>query len=672
MATELRRFPSLESKRTTSSRHTRCQPSASSSLYSARSSLSRFPSLHSTSTRTSTITPVSTTTSPSLVSHDEELAESLDPCLYGHISPLEPADISLYEDIPLVDIDSFRILRVKPGCFGTPLDCELSATTFRRLKSHYSALSYTWDPETICVPVCVNGRMLDVPRSLVDFICTLRSPHRAMRIWVDVICINQQSCDEKTHQVRLMSRIYSNAACTQLWLGHDLPLLIGQMKLARMRNSSSDQKPASNGDMASEQALLELLTHRYWTHTWVIQDILLAKEVWVHCGHEALRWYDLIMMAQRLANSLHTPSVCYIHLLDDSNLMHLHGLRRNKRFRGLPELLTEYSNYGCENVQDRIFGLVGLVNDRNDPLSTDNIPEDSCQNRKAVIDYSLTLEQLFRRLMEMYDLLPAISFALPLWSALELDSCRSDSFDLSRRIRIQGFPCSMLMMPRLHRRIFTGSVSSTNPEDVTREELLCLSDPHSKAEVRQPRVCLSVRVKTNDFEMTGKYRADACLIELQGLALDYVGYDNLCRAFETTLVYRVQYSSNAEDVWAIDMSLTALKALHAIVNPPADQHLLNGLGKDTLDTDDIDDVINEWTMATTVSASSLSFDLESSPTPERAPETVSLAEPPQYSEEPKLPPRTRRRYRFLKRARLNGLYDWMVRPLYGDRLPAWT
>lgn len=651
----------------------------SASLYSARSSLSRFPSLHNTSTRASIFTAVTTATSPSLRAHDGERAESSDYYLCGHINPLEPADTSLYEDVPLLDTDSFRILRVKPGLAGTPLDCELATTTLRKQKNHYSALSYTWEPETVFVPICVNGGVLNVPRNLVDFICTIRSPHRAMRIWVDVICIDQQSCAEKTHQVQLMSRIYSNAACTQSWLGHDLSVLAAQMRLARKQNELSDQNLADNKNIASEHALLALLNHRYWTHAWVVQDILLAKEVWIHCGHEALRWSDLILMAQRLANLLHSSSVYYRQLLENSNLVHLQNLRSSTRYRRFPELLIEYANYGCENVQDRIFGLVGLINDDTDPLFMNDFSEDVCQNRKAIIDYSLPTEELFQRLMDLYDLLPAQSFALPLWSALELDSYRFNSIGSSRRVKIQGFPCSMLTIPRLHRRVLTGAVSPMNLEGATREELLCFSDPHCKMETRQLRVCLSIRLKTDDFERNGRYPVSACLIEIQGLALDYVGYDNLCRVFETTLVYQVRQSKVGEDIWAIDMPLTALKALHAIVNPPAGQYLSNGLNKDMLDIEDIDEVIDEWTKATSYSVLPLSPDMESPLTPDRhclppeqAQEKVMSVGPPESPEEPSLLPRTRKRYKFLKRARLNGLYDWMVRPLYGDKLPAWV
>ncbi len=38
-------------------------------------------------------------------------------------------------------------------------------------------------------------------------------------MWVDSICINQESIEEKNHQVRMMWRIYRSAARVWIWIG---------------------------------------------------------------------------------------------------------------------------------------------------------------------------------------------------------------------------------------------------------------------------------------------------------------------------------------------------------------------------------------------------------------------------------------------------------------------
>jgi hypothetical protein len=45
------------------------------------------------------------------------------------------------------------------------------------------------------------------------------SPEVASHIWIDAICINQDSIDERTCQVRIMDRVYRQAAKVLIWLG---------------------------------------------------------------------------------------------------------------------------------------------------------------------------------------------------------------------------------------------------------------------------------------------------------------------------------------------------------------------------------------------------------------------------------------------------------------------
>lgn len=42
---------------------------------------------------------------------------------------------------------------------------------------------------------------------------------RTNGFWVDQICINQEDIKERSHQVKLMCRIYRNAQSTIVWLG---------------------------------------------------------------------------------------------------------------------------------------------------------------------------------------------------------------------------------------------------------------------------------------------------------------------------------------------------------------------------------------------------------------------------------------------------------------------
>jgi hypothetical protein len=64
---------------------------------------------------------------------------------------------------------------------------------------------------------------------------TLMTSLRSSRplIWIDYLCINQGNVEERTHQVALMSSIYSKAKTVIIWLGmpsNDSQLVIDFIK----------------------------------------------------------------------------------------------------------------------------------------------------------------------------------------------------------------------------------------------------------------------------------------------------------------------------------------------------------------------------------------------------------------------------------------------------------
>ena len=47
----------------------------------------------------------------------------------------------------------------------------------------------------------------------------LRLPDQQRSLWIDGICINQEASGERSHQVKLMKAVYSNAEQVLVWLG---------------------------------------------------------------------------------------------------------------------------------------------------------------------------------------------------------------------------------------------------------------------------------------------------------------------------------------------------------------------------------------------------------------------------------------------------------------------
>ena len=96
---------------------------------------------------------------------------------------------------------------------------------------HFEALSYTWqDPdaeslesgeENIHIRVEESGslRITKNLHAILQHLIASLEPSTKRRIWIDQISINQEDLEERSQQVSIMHRIYSQAEQTLIWLG---------------------------------------------------------------------------------------------------------------------------------------------------------------------------------------------------------------------------------------------------------------------------------------------------------------------------------------------------------------------------------------------------------------------------------------------------------------------
>lgn len=85
---------------------------------------------------------------------------------------------------------------------------------------HYEALSYTWgDIEDGVQTIRVNSRPFLVRSSLWHFLKQLRGVRTSRTLWIDALCSDQDSIQERNHQIGRMRQIFSNAVRTIALLG---------------------------------------------------------------------------------------------------------------------------------------------------------------------------------------------------------------------------------------------------------------------------------------------------------------------------------------------------------------------------------------------------------------------------------------------------------------------
>jgi hypothetical protein len=134
---------------------------------------------------------------------------------------LESEAAALYSRHPLDNKRSqIRLLVLHPGDWHDRISCDFQVVSLDD-RPTYAALSYVWgqdDPDNVAD---IGGCSMPIRPNLFNALRRLRA-HAAGKdttIWVDAVCINQTSMEERSSQVAMMGQIYSLCAGVSLWFG---------------------------------------------------------------------------------------------------------------------------------------------------------------------------------------------------------------------------------------------------------------------------------------------------------------------------------------------------------------------------------------------------------------------------------------------------------------------
>jgi heterokaryon incompatibility protein (HET) len=172
--------------------------------------------------------------------------------------------------------DTIRLLRLLPGKDdGETLQCQLFEYNLQesdKATHLYEALSYVWGCSVISKFIIVNSQILGITRNLYVAFLRLRDRKFPRIIWVDAVCINQKSNNEKQQQIPLIPRIYSQATRVVIWLGEAADN--SDKALEEIRRSGSKKSVNSSNDEGTKQAVLKLLERAWFRRIWVSEETL--------------------------------------------------------------------------------------------------------------------------------------------------------------------------------------------------------------------------------------------------------------------------------------------------------------------------------------------------------------------------------------------------------------
>ncbi|KAK3725147.1 hypothetical protein LTR37_000658 [Vermiconidia calcicola] len=280
-----------------------------------------------------------------------------------------------------------RLVKLFPSrCHSNPLVCDL-VTSPLLPGLDFQSLSYAWGQDKADVSLSIGIGYLLVTSNLSNALRAVRRADRAILLWVDAICINQQDVEERNHQVQLMRQIYTTAATVNVWLGSEVA---GTGEALSVLEQLATGRPL--GRILLEQAntpaairsLTTLFMYPWWQRLWVIQEALLANHALVFCGSHRINFQTILQAFEMLWNEyIHTGQqlrvLCGVHSIESlirrleltvrrfrivRGLVFVDSPGRPRRFRndpkGWPFLLRTCSWSNVTDPRDKVYGTLGL------------------------------------------------------------------------------------------------------------------------------------------------------------------------------------------------------------------------------------------------------------------------------------------------------------------------
>lgn len=290
----------------------------------------------------------------------------------------------------------------------------------------YTALSYTWGNAPPAVPIQCEGQVFHITENLDGALRVLRKEDESVYVWADAVCINQNDVEEKNNQVPLMREIYEYADTVSVWIGEDTAerdaeecfKLLERLSAEPTIRSRVAKKHLDEPERAIEREEIEemapdrmpesdrpiytkletLLQRRWFSRTWIIQEIVVGHHPMLYCGSAKISWESFTRGIDQ-ANALG-------HLATPSSFTTLYEGRLEFQTGAwamdLLSLLERHRSAQVDNKRDKVFAFFGLSRQIHG------------KDVGIVIDYKLSLGKLYtavtRRALEIMPTLDVLSY----------------------------------------------------------------------------------------------------------------------------------------------------------------------------------------------------------------------------------------------------------------------
>jgi hypothetical protein len=259
-----------------------------------------------------------------------------------------------------------------------------------------------WGPKEFKT-IELNGKPLTVRENLWQALSSLRLETEPRILWIDAVCINQEDIGERNHQVMQMGIIYSQASRVVVWLGlaDDSAQLAFQACNRLYDDVCSFGVDSSLNFLGGElEAIDSLCSREYWTRLWIVQEVLLGKNILLCCGDLQLGWrsFEFVVINAKAIykTTISIQEANYVERINRSTSKRIcwswENRNTDRSYYEVPEdlgaLCANYGRSKIEERKDRVFGLYGIVGD--------------CCKNAVTINYSAPWLEICNRVFDHY------------------------------------------------------------------------------------------------------------------------------------------------------------------------------------------------------------------------------------------------------------------------------
>jgi hypothetical protein len=327
---------------------------------------------------------------------------------------------SIYE--PLQSAQHIRLLRIKASSTTSGEQSsheqsksnkqeqyELVNVPLEACPTPFQAVSYAWGDNTQNYVLRLKGQQtLPITKTLAVALPYLARMCSTDHLWIDQICIDQTNIQERSQQVSMMGKIYSNATEVLIWTGEELG---GFSEL-----ETQLAKPGRLDDCYVE-TLVQLICRPWFTRGWIVQEAVLGKTTTLIAGTSWLPLDDVGQAWSKPKFSVPARHRDAIHV-GRTSIINIMALRKRKSVPdlefGFDGLLNSFGDSQISDPRDHVYAFLGLKYDARIVIEPDynaSVGEVFTDTTRATIEGTGTLD-CFRFLPRRDEF---NSFNLPSW-----------------------------------------------------------------------------------------------------------------------------------------------------------------------------------------------------------------------------------------------------------------